>query len=82
VRAIVFGVVLLAATAAQAEDRKCIDPKVASRLCDTKNYVMNPKEYGWYGMAPECRPERGKGYGWKQRTAVICDCLEVCGGSE
>ena len=52
-----LGVVLLAATAAQAEDRKCIreDDAIsfgdmtmtAKRQCDPKNFVTDPNEYGW-----------------------------------
>ena len=69
--------VLLAATAAQAEDRKCIRERqshYASAM--KKNYVTNPNEYGWSGIGPECRPERGKGFGWKQKKYVLCDCLD------
>ena len=63
---------LLAATAAQAEDRKCHD----SRLCHTKNYVTNPNEYGWSGIGAEVVQQRVKGFGWKQKKAVFCECLE------
>ena len=74
---------LLAASsvAAQAEDRKCIreayltfgDMKVAKRLCDPNNFVTNPKEYGWYRLAPECKPELLKGEGAKLLKDAVCE---------
>ncbi len=83
-KTLVLGLVLLAANivAAHADDRKCIDAKVIDRLCDTKKYVTNPNEYGWSATAPECRPQRAKGWGWKQKKDVACDCLPQCGGGE
>jgi len=72
--------VLLAATAAQAEERKC---NKASQCDEKKNYVTNPNEYGWHAItAFDCTPKRGKGFGWKQKKDVLCDCLPDCGGSE
>jgi len=70
---------LLAATAAQAEERKC---NKASH-CPTKNYVINPNEYGWSATsASDCTPKRGKGFGWKQKKDVLCGCLPDCSGGE
>jgi hypothetical protein len=71
--------VLLAATAAQADtaDRnKCIreNTKVfgevnAKRICDPRNYVSDPNEYGWVCSSPV----REKGMGAKQKKDMICD---------
>ena len=80
-RALVLGVVLLAASIAQAEDHKCIremyatfgDMKYAKRACDPKNFVTDPNEYGWYRLAPECKPERIKGEGAKQLRDAPCE---------
>ncbi len=79
-----LGVVLLAATVAQAEDRECIEKfrgwwhddkplamTAIKRLCDPKNFVSNPNEYGWV-----CDYERGvmrvKGEGAKQQRDALC----------
>ena len=84
VRALVLGVVLLAANigAAQAEDRhECIRKykhfifddmtTTAKRLCDPKNFVSNPNEYGWV-----CYDDRGlmrvKGHGAKLQKDAPC----------
>jgi len=78
----VLGVVLLAAGigTAQAEDRfadrpKCIreNTKVfgevnAKRICDPKNFVSDPNEYGW-----NCTEGRVKGSGAKQKNDMICE---------
>jgi hypothetical protein len=78
-RVLVLGIVLLAASigTAQAEDRKCIrdmtkltgDMTKAKRLCDPKNYVTDPNEYGWVCDVPE----PVKGAGAKQKKDVFCD---------
>jgi hypothetical protein len=83
VRALALGIVLLvvSVTAAQAEDRKCIremyelygDMTTARRQCDPKNFVANSNEYGWYRLAPECKPERIKGAGAKQPKDAPCE---------
>jgi hypothetical protein len=71
----VLGLVLLAATAAHAEERKCN----TGRECSTKNYVTNPNEYGWGATADrDCTPRRVKGFGWKQKKDVLCECLPDC----
>ena len=78
-RAIVFSVVLFAASAgsAQAEDRKCIRDRDMG-LCHTKNYVTNPNEYGWETTTLDSEPRRVKGFGWKQKKSLVCDFLESC----
>ena len=52
-------------------DDKAIDTTVIKRLCDPKNFVSNPNEYGWV-----CDYERGlmrvKGEGAKQRRDALC----------
>jgi hypothetical protein len=81
VRAIVLGLVLLAATVAQAEDRKCIremmkltgEKVTAIRLCDPKNYVSNPNEYGWVCEDINQGPVRKKGEGAKQSRDALCE---------
>ena len=80
-RALVLGVVLLAATAAQAEDRKCIremlaltgEAATAKRLCDPKNFVSNPNEYGWVCEDINQGPVRKKGEGAKQSRDALCE---------
>ena len=80
-RALVLGVVLLAATSAQAEDRKCIhdmtklfgDVNVAKRQCDPRNFVSDPNEYGWERLADECKPYRVKGRGAKKPEDAVCE---------
>jgi hypothetical protein len=80
VRALALGFVLLAATAAQAEDRKCIremyltfgDMKYAKRLCDPKNHVTDPNEYGWMCVVDKGY-ERVKGAGTKQQKDAPCE---------
>lgn len=80
-RAIVFSVVLLAASVAQAEDRKCIremmallqDMKVAKRQCDPKNFVSSDNEYGWACDVMSRGPERVKGRGAKKPEDAICE---------
>ena len=88
VKTLVLGFVLLAASivAAQAEDRfadrrKCIsdmyevyeDMAVAKRLCDPRNFVTNPNEYGWVCKADN-DATRVKGYGAKQKKDAIAAC--------
>ena len=83
-RTLVLGFVLLAASsvAAQAEDRKCIrdayeitrNMATAKRLCDPKNYVTNPNEYGWVCYEGGASVVREKGAGMKQKKdALYCD---------
>ena len=52
-------------------DDKTVDTMVIKRLCDPKNFVSNPNEYGWV-----CDYERGvmrvKGEGAKQRRDALC----------
>jgi hypothetical protein len=72
--------VLLAAGVAQAEDRKCIrnvyevtrDMAAAKRVCDPKNRVTNPNEYGW-----SCDSGNGldrvKGRGAKKPEDAFCE---------
>jgi len=84
VRALVLSIVLLAAIPAfagtsvvQAEDRKCN----TTRDCPapSKRYVTNPNEYGWGATADrDCTPKRVKGFGWKQKKDVLCECLPDC----
>jgi hypothetical protein len=80
----VLGFVLLAASivAAQAEDRKCIREMfdltgkmaTAKRLCDPKNFVTDPNEYGWVCYDGGRSVVREKGTGAKQqRDALYCD---------
>jgi hypothetical protein len=87
-RILVLSIVLLAvgSVAAQAEDpfadrRKCIremfhligEMATAKRLCDPKNYVTDPNEYGW-GCPSGNSPERVKGVGAaKQKKDVLCE---------
>ena len=82
-KTLVLSLVLLAANivAAQAEDRrKCIrdvyeltgEMAAAKRLCDPKNRVTNPNEYGWI-CANGNGPERVKGSGFKQQRDVLCE---------
>ena len=79
---IVLTSVVLLPSIAHAEDRrKCIremyevyeDMTVAKRLCDPKNFVTNPNEYGWV-----CKTDndatRVKGYGAKQKKDAIAAC--------
>ena len=83
-KALMLAGVLLAANMvpAQAETRhECIrkyerfildnGQTTAKRLCDPKNFVSNPNEYGWV-----CDYERGlmrvKGEGAKQRRDALC----------
>ena len=80
-RALVLSIVLLAATAAQAEDRKCIremfaltgEKATAKRLCDPKNFVSNPNEYGWVCEDINQGPVRKKGEGAKQSRDALCE---------
>ena len=76
-----LGVVLLAATAAQAKDRReCIrdiyevtrDMAAAKRTCDPKNRVTNPNEYGWSCDSGNS-PDRVKGRGTKLKSDAFCD---------
>jgi hypothetical protein len=69
--------VLLAATAAQAGDRKCI-PDRDMGLCHEKHYVINPNEYGWDATSLDSEPRRVKGFGWKQKKSLVCSFLESC----
>ena len=82
-RALVLGFVLLAANvvAAQAEDRrKCIrnvyevtrDIAAAKRVCDPKNHVTNPNEYGWSCYSGN-GPDRVKGRGAKKPEDAFCE---------
>jgi len=81
VRMFVIIGVLLAATAAPAEDRKCIremmelfqDMKVAKRQCDPKNFVSDANEYGWERLAHECKAYRVKGRGAKKPEDAVCE---------
>ena len=86
---VIIGVLLAAGSvAAQAEDRReCIrnvyevtrDMAAAKRVCDPKNRVTNPNEYGWGATADrDCTPKRVKGFGWKQKKDVLCECLPDC----
>lgn len=76
-----LGIVLLAAGIAHAEDRKCIremfatfgDMTIAKRQCDPKNFVTDPKEYGWIRYAPGCTPTLEKGAGAKQLKDAACE---------
>ena len=80
---LVLGFVLLAANvvAAQAEDRKCIremyeltrDMAVAKRLCDPKNYVTDPNEYGWGCDSGHGGPMRVKGHGANNKRMRFCE---------
>jgi opacity protein-like surface antigen len=80
VKALVLGFVLLAATAAQAEDRKCIremtklfgDVNVAKRQCDPKNFVSDANEYGWVCTIGEGY-SREKGTGAKKKEDAPCE---------
>jgi len=83
VRALALGFVLLAATVAQAEDRnECIrkfehfifdkGQTTANRLCDPKNFVTNPNEYGWACDYDVHAIVRVKGRGAKQQRDALC----------
>lgn len=79
-RALVLGGVLLAANVAQADDRKCIrdmtkltgDMAIAKRLCDPRNFVTDPNEYGWVCYVDKGY-EREKGHGAKQQKDALCE---------
>ena len=86
-RILVLGFVLLAVNiaAAHAEDRKCIetfrgwlhddktvDMTVIKRLCDPKNFVTDPNEYGWVRYPHDCKLVRVKGEGAKQQRDALC----------
>ena len=87
-RTFTLGLVLLAANsvAAHAEDRKCIegfrgwlnDDKplgmtAIKRLCDPKNFVTDPNEYGWVHHPDDCKKlVRVKGKGAKQQRDALC----------
>ena len=83
-RTLVLGFVLLAANivAAHAADRnKCIrdmyeltdNMTAAKRLCDPKNFVTDPNEYGWVCYDGGRSVVREKGYGAKQQKDVVCE---------
>ena len=79
-RTLVLGVVLLAAVAAHAEDRKCIREMslmfgmtAAKRLCDPKNFVTDPNEYGWVCYVGGGGIVREKGTGAKQKKDAVCE---------
>jgi hypothetical protein len=84
-RGLVLAGVLLAASigTVQAEDRKCIremmeltagNMTAAKRLCDPKNFVTDPNEYGWVCYDGGRSVVREKGEGAKQkRDALYCD---------
>ena len=76
-----FGIVLLAATAAQAATRQeCVrnvyevtrDMAAAKRVCDPKNKVTNPNEYGWSCDSGDGL-SRVKGRGAKLKSDAFCD---------
>jgi hypothetical protein len=84
-RAIVLGVVLLAANvvAAQAETRQeCLrkyegfifdkGQTTVERFCDPKNFVTDPNEYGWICDWDIHAIVRAKGQGAKQRRDALC----------
>jgi hypothetical protein len=79
-RALVLGVVLLAAgsVAAQAEDRKCIPDRDMGMCNEKRYYVTNPNEYGWDATSLDSEPRRVKGFGWKQKKSLVCSFLESC----
>jgi hypothetical protein len=81
----VLSIVLLAANiaAAQAEDRQeCLrkyegfildkGQTTAKRLCDPKNFVTNPNEYGWVCDYDLHGLVRVKGQGAKQQRDALC----------
>lgn len=77
-----LGFVLLAATAAQAADRReCVsgiyeitgDMAQAKRVCDPKNQVTNPNEYGWVCYVDAGGLKREKGTGMKQKKDALCE---------
>ena len=67
--------------AATVERKACIrdmyelvgDMSIVKRLCDPKNFVTDPNEYGW-GCPSGNSPERVKGVGAaKQKRDVLCE---------
>jgi hypothetical protein len=71
--------------AAQGEDRKCIERfngwldgdkpmtmTVKKRLCDPKNFVSDPNEYGWACDWDIHAVARVKGHGAKQKRDAFC----------
>jgi len=79
---VIIGVLLAAGSvAAQAEDRReCIrnvyevtrDMAAAKRVCDPKNRVTNPNEYGWSCDSGDGL-SRVKGRGAKKPEDAFCD---------
>ena len=81
-----LALVLLAANvmevhAESAADRKCIREMfdltgkmaTAKRLCDPKNFVTNPDEYGWVCYLDAGGLVREKGHGAKQQRDALCE---------
>lgn len=79
--AVVFAALVATPAMSAKLDRKCLRQlreigivfSDAKRICDPKNSVSNPNEYGWSCQGPSGQLIKTKGYGAKQKRDVVCE---------